>query len=336
MTQETEALPDVGSCTLDPSVPREPDVESHTTPSVLNPQPDDESCTPSVRPPDMDSESVPEAPPPTYSQARCHAVYGTTSPPADDGEPEENCLTIRWNPSGNNEPYLPPLPSAANPSATSSTAAPGQAEVRPQAEARHPESQVPKVPEFREAISKFERAHSDLQAYATAICDITKEMHGLKDTMFSIQEFWMDNGQQDLARGVLPILDMTAKALPTFAFPPRLNTAPLWITSCRIPVPFPLSAVLSRGRLFRLEVAARVLREIEASAMGDWSFVTAASASFPFFEVDFCLAVFTLVLDRRVLVSEAVANEGPGWLSCELLAVLALAASEICWGSKSI
>ncbi|KAJ3520308.1 hypothetical protein NMY22_g12814 [Coprinellus aureogranulatus] len=227
MTRET-ALPDIGSCTLDPSVPRETDVESRT-PSALNPRSDVESCTPSVPPPDMDSESVPEAPPPTYSQARCHAVYGSMSPPADTGDPKENSLTIRWNPSGNNEPYLPPLPSAASPSATSPTAAPGQTDVvRPQAEARHPESQVPKVPEFREAISKFERAHSDIQAYATAICDITKEMHGLKDTMFSIQEFWMDNGQQELAHGVLPILDLTAKALPTFAFPPRLNTAPLY------------------------------------------------------------------------------------------------------------
>lgn len=93
--------------------------------------------------------------------------------------------------------------------------------------------------------------------------------------------------------------------------------------------------MLSRGRLLRVDVAARVLREMEVSALDDWSFVTVVSASFPFFE-DFCLAAFTLVLDRRVLVSGGVANEGPGWLGCELLEVLALAASEKCWGSKSI
>lgn len=79
-----------------------------------------------------------------------------------------------------------------------------------------------------------------------------------------------------------------------------------------------------------------MLREMEGSAVGDKSSVAGASVSFPFFELTFCLAVLTLALDRSVLVSEVVPNEGPGWMGCELVEVLALAASELCWGSKSI
>lgn len=70
-----------------------------------------------------------------------------------------------------------------------------------------PETAPPGLPEFYQALSKFEEAHSDLQGHAKAICKITKSLFDLQRDLAKIHEHWMETGMHDFAHDVLPILD---------------------------------------------------------------------------------------------------------------------------------
>ncbi|TEB23230.1 hypothetical protein FA13DRAFT_1715481 [Coprinellus micaceus] len=128
-------------------------------------------------------ESPPSEPrPPTYQQAQLDA----SACPLDD--PDGMWITVQCKKDPLSEfsklsPGSPPQP-------------PFELEEAP-----------PKLPEFYQALSRFEEAHSDLQGHAEAICKITRALFDIQHDLSKIHEYWMEVGLHDFAHDVIPIID---------------------------------------------------------------------------------------------------------------------------------
>ncbi|TEB31009.1 hypothetical protein FA13DRAFT_1791737 [Coprinellus micaceus] len=88
------------------------------------------------------------------------------------------------------------------------------------------EEAPPKLPEFYQALSRFEEAHSDLQGHAKAICDITKSLFDIQQDLSKIHEYWMEVGLHDFAHDVIPIIDCARGLLPQSTFAPSFLPTP--------------------------------------------------------------------------------------------------------------
>ncbi|KAJ3540491.1 hypothetical protein NMY22_g4268 [Coprinellus aureogranulatus] len=184
--------------------------------------------------------SISTADPPTYSEladTACGRNGSNSKGSCLQQDEEKGFLTITWDP--HKPTCLPEVPSVgikqpppeecaasgtsasfADISAPSPSSSHGKAtdpgEESPVQDVR----QLPRVPEFRAAVSQFQEEHTTLRGHAIAICNITKRLLDLRRTIFTIQEWWMHNDMEGMAHDVIPILDLTTQAVPNYAFPP--------------------------------------------------------------------------------------------------------------------
>ncbi|KAJ3503278.1 hypothetical protein NMY22_g18306 [Coprinellus aureogranulatus] len=86
----------------------------------------------------------------------------------------------------------------------------------------NPESFPEKIPEFYQALTEFDEAHSNLQGHARAICSITKKLLAIQKEISDIHEYWLEKGMHDVAHDVIPILDSARELLPESSFLPHI------------------------------------------------------------------------------------------------------------------
>lgn len=73
---------------------------------------------------------------------------------------------------------------------------------------------LPKLQEFHDEVSQFERAHGTLQAHARGVAQCTGLLLRSRSNLCRIHEWWMDNGMNEVAHDLIPILDISEHLPP--------------------------------------------------------------------------------------------------------------------------
>ncbi|TEB20794.1 hypothetical protein FA13DRAFT_1742649 [Coprinellus micaceus] len=86
---------------------------------------------------------------------------------------------------------------------------------------------LPKLQEFHDEVSQFERAHATLQAHARGVAQCTGLLLRSRSNLCRIHEWWMDNGMNEVAHDLIPILDITGGMLPRHLPVPNTSAMPV-------------------------------------------------------------------------------------------------------------
>ncbi|KAJ3523300.1 hypothetical protein NMY22_g11503 [Coprinellus aureogranulatus] len=145
-----------------------------------------------------------QPPPPYENESRCGPLIEN---PSEDGAENGTWVTVHYTSVCYSQSFdveaSKLIKAQKSGSSLSGTSPPGSSPLP----CPEPDSLPAKVPEFYQAITEIDEAHSDLQEHAKAICDITQKLLDLQFKISTIQEYWLRQGWDDMAHDVIPILD---------------------------------------------------------------------------------------------------------------------------------
>ncbi|KAJ3531755.1 hypothetical protein NMY22_g8021 [Coprinellus aureogranulatus] len=165
------------------------------------------------------TEPSPESSLPSYNDAfQTHLGDLTSS--------DETWVTVRYKagghtPSLGNDPFEFLVASRAHQNFRNAFCVSRPGSISPcKPEVEDSESLPPKVPEFIEAVTKIDQAHTDLQGHAKAICHITQDLVDLQQEISQIHNFWLEQWPE-VAFNSLPIIDGARSMLPRSSLVPN-------------------------------------------------------------------------------------------------------------------